>query len=356
MAKIQLLIDGKQVQAEEGTSILKAALGAGIDIPRLCYMDNLPGEGNCRLCVVEVEGSPNLMASCTTPVLANMVVNTSTERVIHARRSVIELILSDHPLDCMTCEKSGDCALEKYAYELGVTSSRFDGEKHEYAQDTTNPFFIRDHNKCILCGRCVTACKEIQFNEAISFANRGFSYKIATAYDRPLQESSCVFCGRCVAACPTGALIEKSRIGAGRTWEIESVSTICSYCGTGCGIQFNTKGGRIISATATPNKSVNNGSLCVKGRFGWSYIHSPNRLGTPLIRTGKKGEGKFRQASWEEALDMVAERLADIKAYSGPDSLTFLSSAKCTNEENYLFQKFARAVIGTNNIDHCARL
>ena len=356
MAKIQLTIDGNEVLAEEGSSILEAAREAGIEIPHLCYMDNLPSSGSCRLCVVEVEGIKNLVTSCSTPATANMAVKTATEKVIRARKTVIELLLSDHPFDCMTCEQSGRCELEKYAYELNVTGSRYDGDKHNYSVDTSNPFFIRDYNKCILCGRCVTACKKIQHIEAISFINRGFDCKIAAAYDRSLRESNCIFCGQCLAACPTGALVEKSRIGAGRTWELEKTTTICPYCGVGCSIELHTKNDRIVNVTPASGESVNNGRLCVKGKFGWDFVHSPERLETPLIRTGEKGEGKFRTASWEEALELVASRLADIKSDSGPDSLGFLSSAKCTNEENYLFQKFARAVIGTNNIDHCARL
>jgi predicted molibdopterin-dependent oxidoreductase YjgC len=356
MAKIQLTIDDKKIQAEEGISIMETAREAGIDIPHLCYMENLPAAASCRLCVVEVAGARNLPASCATPVAAGMVVKTASERVIRARRQIIELILSDHPLDCMTCEKSGKCDLEKYAYELGVTGSGYDGEKHAYPIDTTNPFFIRDYNKCILCGRCVAACGQIQFVEAISFANRGFDCKIATAYDRSLKDSPCVYCGQCVDACPTGALVEKSRFGAGRTWEIKKTPTICSYCGVGCNIELHTKNERIVNVTAALENEVNRGRLCVKGKFGWDYVHSPERLDTPLIRTGQKGEGKFRPASWEEALSLVAEKFSDIKTTNGPDSLAVLSSAKCTNEENYLLQKFARAVIGTNNIDHCARL
>lgn len=356
MAKIRLTIDERVIETEEGVSILEAAREAGIEIPHLCYMDNLPASGGCRLCVVEVEGARNLAASCATPVAGGMVIKTASERALSARRSVIELLLSNHPFDCMTCEKSGNCNLEKYAYELGVSGSRYNGERHNYPSDTTNPFFIRDYNKCILCGRCVAACKQIQFVEAISFANRGFNCKIATAYDRSLKESPCVFCGQCVAACPTGALVEKSRVGAGRNWEIEKTPTVCSYCGVGCNIELNTKNGRIVSVSPATGENVNNGRLCVKGKFGWDYIYSPERLESPLIRIGEKGEGKFRSASWEEAIDTIAERLAGIRAESGPDSLAFLSSAKCTNEENYLLQKFARAVIGTNNIDHCARL
>jgi formate dehydrogenase alpha subunit len=356
MAIVSLTIDGINIEAEEGTTILNAAQGAGIEIPHLCFMEGLLPSGACRLCVVEVEGSRNLVASCAFPVANKLVVKTATERVIKARKAVIELLLSDHPFDCMTCERSGACNLEKYAYELGVTKSRFYGEKHQYQMDETNPFFFRDYNKCILCGRCVSACNDIQFVEAINFAHRGFDCKIAAPYDRSLKESDCVFCGQCVASCPTGALVEKSRCSAGREWELKKVTTVCSYCGVGCTLEISVKNNRIVRVTSPDSNTVNKGRLCVKGKFGWDYVHSPERLTAPLIRVGEKGEGKFREAGWDEALDLVARRFAEIKAESGADSLACLSSAKCTNEENYLLQKFGRAVLGTNNLDHCARL
>jgi predicted molibdopterin-dependent oxidoreductase YjgC len=356
MATVSLKIDGYDIVAEEGTTILQAAKSIGIDIPHLCFMDGLPPTGACRLCVVEVEGAKNLVASCAFPVANNLVVKTNTERVLNARKTIIELLLSDHPFDCMTCEKNGACDLQKYAYELGVATSRFNGENHEYPVDETNPFFIRDYNKCILCGRCVSACSDVQFVEAINFANRGFDCKVAAPYDRSLKESTCIFCGQCIAACPTGALQEKSRFMAGREWELEKVPAICSYCGVGCTLELNVKDDRIIKVTTPADAVVNKGRLCVKGRFGWDYVYSQDRLTTPLIRTGKKGDGEFREAGWDEALDFIAGQLTKIKTESGPDSLACLSSAKCTNEENYLLQKFGRAVLGTNNVDHCARL
>jgi predicted molibdopterin-dependent oxidoreductase YjgC len=256
----------------------------------------------------------------------------------------------------MTCEKSGDCKLEKYAYELGVPTYRFQGEKHSYPLDETNPFFTRDYNKCILCERCVKACAELQFVEAIDFSYRGFNTKVAAPYDRSLIDSTCIFCGQCVASCPVGALTEKSRRQYGREWELKKVHTVCPYCGVGCNIELNIKKDHIVKVTSPTDSIVNQGCLCVKGKFGFDFVHSKERLTSPLIRDGKRGEGKLRKASWEEALDYSAEKLSGIKRQFGPDSLAFLSSAKCTNEENYLMQKLARAVIGTNNIDHCARL
>jgi len=256
----------------------------------------------------------------------------------------------------MTCEKSGACELEKYAYELGVSTTTFKGEKHAYPLDETNPFFIRDYNKCILCERCVKSCNDVQFVEAINFAHRGFNTKVATPFDKSLLDSTCIFCGQCVASCPVGTLVEKSRRFRGREWELKKVNTVCPYCGVGCNIELNIKNNRIVKVTSLVNGVVNRGRLCVKGKFGFDFVHSPERLTSPLIREGEKGEGKFREASWEEALALVAKNLSEIKSESGPDSLSVLSSAKCTNEENYLMQKFARAVIGTNNVDHCACL
>ena len=356
MKEIKLQIDSKEVSVEEGTTIFQAAKSIGIEIPHLCYMEGLSPSAGCRLCLVEVKGARALVASCAYPVADGIEVSTNTERVLKARKLALELLLSDHPYDCMTCEKSGSCQLEKYAYELGVKTYRFQGEKHDYPMDFTNPFFVRNYNKCILCERCVKACSELQFVHAIDFTHRGFNTKVAAPYDRSLLESTCVFCGQCVAACPVGALIEKSRIRQGREWELEKVTTVCSYCGIGCTLELNVKDGRIVKVTSPADSVVNKGRLCVKGRFGFDFVHSDERLTTPLIRDGEKGEGKFREASWEEALGFVAEKLSEIKNQSGPDSLAFLSSAKCTNEENYLMQKFARAVIGTNNVDHCARL
>lgn len=356
MNEIALQINGRKVSVEEGTTVFQAARKIGIDIPHLCYMENLSPTAGCRLCLVEVKGARTLVASCAYPVVNGMEVFTDTERVIKARKLALELLLSDHPYDCMTCEKSGNCELEMYAYKFGLSTYRFHGEKHNYPIDETNPFFVRDYNKCILCERCVKACGEIQFVEAIDFAHRGFDCKVTAPYDRSLKESTCIFCGQCIASCPTGALQEKSRRSAGREWELEKVPTTCSYCGVGCTLELNVKDNRIVRVTTPANGTVNNGRLCVKGKFGWDYVYSPERLTTPLIRAGEKGEGKFREAGWDEALDLIARRLTEIKAESGPDSLACLSSAKCTNEENYLLQKFGRAVLGTNNVDHCARL
>ncbi|NLS45234.1 MAG: formate dehydrogenase subunit alpha [Firmicutes bacterium] len=351
MALVTLTIDGKETQVEEGTSILEAAKTVGIEIPSLCYLKDINETGKCRVCVVEVEKSNTLMASCVTPVANGMVVGTNTERVRSARRTVLELILSNHRTDCLTCEKNGDCKLQDYAYEYGLEELRFPSDRVLPELDDTNPFFIRDLSKCILCGRCISVCSDIQGQDAIALIGRGFDTKVAPAWDKPLEESPCVFCGNCVQVCPVGALTPKYSVGKGRFWEIEKVETTCPYCGTGCLLDLHVKNGKVVGASGADGP-VNEGWTCVKGRFGLDFIHHPDRLTVPLIR---EGDG-FKEASWDEALELVASKLGGLVSEHGSDSVAFFSSAKCTNEVSYLMQKLARAAVGTNNVDHCARL
>jgi predicted molibdopterin-dependent oxidoreductase YjgC len=235
---------------------------------------------------------------------------------------------------------------------LGIRKSRFVGDRHDYPLRQSNPFFVRDYNKCILCARCVTVCHEVQYCRAVDQTHRGFATKVAAFGDRSMEESPCVFCGNCVSVCPTGALTEKAGRFEGRSWEMKKVPTICSYCGVGCTLVLNVKENRIVKVTSDREKGMNKGWTCVKGRFGFDYVHSPDRLSTPLVRNN----GGLRGAGWDEALDRVAAGLTKVKDQYGPDAVGFLVSAKCTNEENYLLQKIARSAIGTNNIDHCARL
>jgi NADP-reducing hydrogenase subunit HndD len=352
MSEIRLHIDEQEVTVEEGTTILEAAHRAGISIPHLCYRDDLTITAACRLCVVEVEGARNLVASCAVPATNKMVVRTNTARALSARKQVLELLLSDHPYDCMTCEKSGSCKLENYAYLLGIRKSRYQGEKHNYPVRDVNPFFERDYNKCILCARCVTVCHEVQYCEAVDQTHRGFNTKVAALFDRSMKETPCVYCGNCVSVCPTGALSEKAGRFEARQWEMKKVPTICSYCGVGCTLVLNVKDNKVVKVTSDKNLGANKGWTCVKGRFGSDYVHSAERLTTPLVRQ----DGQLRPAEWEDALSRVAAGLQKVKAEHGPDAIGVLVSAKCTNEENYLLQKLARAAIGTNNVDHCARL
>ncbi|MDQ0286084.1 NADH-quinone oxidoreductase subunit G/formate dehydrogenase alpha subunit [Desulfofundulus luciae] len=351
MAEVTLTIDGKQVTVPAGTTVLDAARSAGIFIPTLCHDPELTPWGGCRLCVVEIEGMRNLPASCVTTVTSGMVVHTASPAVVEARKTIIELLLANHPQDCLTCGRNGDCRLQDYAYMYGVREPGFTGERHSYPIEDDNPFIVRDLNKCILCGKCVRACAEIQGKNIVDFAYRGFNTKVTPAMDSTLAGSDCVFCGNCVAVCPVGALQEKRLRAAARTWEVKKVRTTCPYCGTGCTFDLNVKDGRVVGVTSCDGE-VNGRALCVKGRFGYGFIHHPDRLTKPLI----KRNGVFEEAGWEEAINLVAGKLGSIKKEYGSDALGVLSSARCTNEENYLMSKFARAVLGTNNIDHCARL
>jgi len=350
---INIIIDDIKVKVKEGITILDAAKKVGIKIPTLCVMSELGfTPGSCRICVVEVVGVPALVASCAYPVKEGLNIYTNNKRVARVRKMTLELLLANHPLDCMTCEKSGSCILEDLAYDLGIKKSRFEQNKKEITIDSNNPFIVRELDKCLLCGRCVEICNEIQQSNILDFGYRGTKTKIIVDVGVDLKNSNCVFCGQCVAVCPVGALVDKEAQGKGRTWEFTKVKTTCNYCGVGCNFDFNIKDGKIVKVTSNPESVVNGINLCVKGRFGYDYIHSKDRLTTPLI----KRNGKFEKASWEEAYQLISSRFTQIKKESGSDSLAVLSSAKCTNEENYLLMKFSRAVLGTNNLDHCARL
>ncbi len=377
---IELTIDGQKIHTHPGKTVMEAALEYGIDIPRLCYHPELSVAGGCRLCQVEVEGFPDPMASCGLACQEGMTIRTRSPQLYEIRRDVIDLFVAEHPLDCVTCDKSGACLLQKYAYEFNVTQTSHEFQLSRDLYQDDNPFFVRDHKYCILCGRCVRVCDEVVGAGALEFAGRGFTSHIATPFDDPLAETSCVFCGSCVQVCPTAALMPVSRIGKGREWEMERVKTICGYCGVGCQVEFAKKGGEILYAQSSPEAPVNGEFLCTKGRYGWDFTKSKDRLTSPMIRkdlafelglrdeawTLPEGsplamdapaiEDYFVPVDWETALDIAAGRLAHTVSEYGPDSVMGLASARCTNEENYLFQKFFRVGLGTNNIDHCARL
>ena len=360
---VTLTIDDKQVEIPKGATVLEAIRRVGVYVPTLCYDPDLSPFGACRLCVVEIEGMRGMVSSCTTPVANGMVVHTDTPAVNQSRRITMELIIANHHGDCLTCAKNGRCELQNIARYLGIEQEHFDRLRKStrvLPVDDSHPAFLRDPNKCILCGKCVRACHEIAGVGAIDLAFRGNDAKVATIGDKAIVESICESCGECMQRCPTGALAPRHfREPA------TEVRTICPYCGVGCSMYLGVRGNEIVSVRGDEESPVNRGGLCVKGRFGFDFINHPDRLGHPLIR--KEGRGKdvkvngnlmdvFREATWDEALELVADRLLDAKEKYGPDSIGFLSSAKCTNEENYLLQKFARLVIGTNNIDHCARL
>lgn len=377
---IKLTIDGIEIEAREGITVLEAALENGIDIPRLCYHPELSISGGCRLCQVEVAGREDPTPSCGLACEEGLSIITQSEKLSKIRRDVLDVFLSEHPLDCVTCDKSGRCLLQHYAYEYDIkeTSHQFQLPRTLYQDD--NPFFIRDHQYCILCGRCVRVCDEIVGVHAIDFTGRGYESHIGTPFDGPMIDSTCVFCGNCVQVCPTAALMPVSRLGKGREWEFDRVVTTCGYCGVGCQIQYALNGGQVVYARAPQMETVNGEFLCTKGRYGWDFASSPDRLTSPMMRRDIAYElgitdepwqlpevsplkvkepdvdEYFVAVDWERALDYVAEGLAQIVRDNGPDSIVGLASARCTNEENYLFQKFMRAGIGTNNVDHCARL
>ncbi len=343
MDEIRLTINGQEVTAKKGMTVLEAAQLADIYIPTLCYDPDLEPYGGCRLCVVEIENMRGLPTTCTTPATDGMVVRTETPAVNKVRRIAVELLIAEHPLDCLTCPKNQQCDLQKVAAYLGITERRFPSIDRSLPIDTSNPFFYLDRNYCILCGKCVRACDEVTVINAIEIVDRGYPSRVSPFGDRPLLESICQSCGECVDRCPVNALMPKNALPPTR-----EVATICPYCGVGCGMYLGIRDDRIVSVRGDRENPANKGRLCVKGRYGIAeFVHHPERLTTPLIRR----EGKLVEATWDEALDLVASKLTDYR-----DQVAVISSAKCTNEDNYIIQKFARAVLGTNNVDHCARL
>jgi formate dehydrogenase major subunit len=349
MNEVTFSIDGRELSAAAGTTVLEAALQNDIYIPHLCHHPDLDPAGVCRLCLVHLEGR-GLAISCRTPVEPGLLVSTEHPQVDQARRATLELILANHPPDCLGCARNTRCELQRAAAYIGVDPERLKRLRRNAPArpiDRSNPFFELDHNKCVLCGICARTCDELQGIGAIDFAFRGFDAAISTFAGQPLINSRCVSCGECVVRCPVGALAPKKARQPAR-----EVKSVCPYCGVGCGIYLGVRGNQVVGVRGDRQSPVNRGSLCVKGRFGWEFIHSPDRLQRPLVRKN----GSFAPATWDEALDLVADRLGRIKALHGPGALGVLSSARCSNEENYLLQKFTRAVLGTNNIDHCARL
>ena len=369
MEEIRLTINGQELKVRKGTTVLEAAQAAGIYIPTLCYTPDLKPYGGCRLCLVEIEKVKGLQTSCTYPVSEGMIVHTETEAVNRVRRFSLELLLSSHPSDCLVCDRRERCSpydiclrnvavtdrcvtcpanerceLQKVFDYLCLPALHFPRTPKPYPVDTSNPFFELDHNLCILCARCVRTCNEITGVGAIDMAYRGYAMKVATFGDKPLLESICKSCGECMAHCPTGALAPKKA-----EWPTQEIKTTCPYCGVGCQMYLGIKDEKVVTVRGDKDHEVFRGRLCVKGRFGVAdYITHPERLTKPLVRKN----GKFIETTWDEALDVVGTRLSGYQ----PDELAVISSAKCTNEENYVAQKFARVVLGTNSIDHCARL
>ncbi len=353
MKNIVVTINGKKISSPPGTTILAAAERNAISIPTLCSHAELAPYGACRICLVEDRNTGRLMASCVTPVAQDMNIATDSDRVREHRKNIVRLMIAEHPESCIVCSKGNRCELRKAAAELGVAETRLYPMPNYKPFETLNPFIARDLSKCILCGKCIRADHELVAVGAIDYSDRGFSSRPATLYGRPLEESVCTFCGTCVSMCPTGALSTRSEHYAG-TPEKEAY-TVCGFCGAGCSMAVGVSGGRVVEINPSEDKNTVNGpTLCVRGHFAHDFLLSEDRLTTPLIRKkNEDGTESLQTATFDDALSSVVGRIADIKRHHGPESIGFIGSAKCTNEENYLFQKIARVIFETNNVTNC---
>jgi formate dehydrogenase major subunit len=352
---VTLTIDGSQVTVPVGTSVMRAAAENAINIPKLCATDSLEPFGSCRLCLVEIDGRRGYPASCTTPVEAGMVVRTQSNKLQQLRKGVMELYISDHPLDCLTCPANGNCELQDMAGVTGLREVRYgyEGANHlKLKKDESNPYFTFDSSKCIVCNRCVRACEETQGTFALTISGRGFDARVAASQGDSFMESECVSCGACVEACPTATLTEKSVIWLGQGEH--KVTTTCAYCGVGCSLDAEMKGNEVVRMVPTKNGKANEGHACVKGRFAWGYATHKDRITKPMIRA--KITDPWREVSWDEALDYAASEFRRIQAKHGIDAIGGIVSSRCTNEEGYLVQKLVRAAFGNNNVDTCARV
>ena len=353
--EVTVHIDGRPVTVPEGTSVMRAAAIAGANIPKLCATDNVEAFGSCRLCLVEIEGRNGTPASCTTPCQEGMSVKTQTARLDKLRKGVMELYISDHPLDCLTCPANGDCELQDMAGAVGLRDVRYgtEGENHlAGTKDESNPYFTFDTSKCIVCSRCVRACSEVQGTFALTIAGRGFGSRVSPSEQQPFLESECVSCGACVQACPTATLQEKSVIELGVP--SRKVKTTCAYCGVGCSFVAELRGDEVVRMVPDKQGGANAGHSCVKGRFAWGYAQHQDRITTPMVRDSI--DAAWREVSWEEAIGFAADRFNAIKASHGVDAIGGITSSRCTNEEVYVVQKMVRAAFGTNNVDTCARV
>jgi formate dehydrogenase major subunit len=354
--EVTLNIDGIAVSVPAGTSIMRAAVQAGMMIPKLCATDSLAPFGSCRLCLVEIEGRRGYPSSCTTPVEAGMKVRTQSAKLADLRRNVMELYISDHPLDCLTCAANGNCELQTAAGQVGLREVRYGmaGANHftDAKKDESNPYFTFDPGKCIVCNRCVRACEETQGTFALTISGRGFESRVSASQSQDFMDSECVSCGACVNACPTATLIEKTVIEKGQAEH--SVLTTCAYCGVGCGFKAEMKGSEVVRMVPWKDGQANEGHACVKGRFAWGYATHPDRITKPMIRA--KISDPWREVSWDEAIAYTARELRRVQEKHGKNSIGALVSSRCTNEEDYLVQKLVRTAFGNNNVDTCARV
>ncbi len=352
---VTIEIDGVEVQVTAGTSVMRAAVDAGINVPKLCATDSLEPFGSCRLCLVEIEGRRGYPASCTTPCEPGMKVKTQTPKLAEIRKGMMELYISDHPLDCLTCPTNGNCELQDMAGVVGLRDVRYgyEGKNHtKLARDESNPYFTYDASKCIVCNRCVRACEETQGTFALTISGRGFESRVSAGQDQPFMESECVSCGACVDACPTATLTEKTVILMGQAEH--SKITTCAYCGVGCSFKAEMKGNEVVRMVPNKNGHANHGHSCVKGRFAWGYATHQDRMLKPMIR--KAITDPWQEVSWDEAVNYAASEFRRIQAKFGKDSIGGITSSRCTNEETYLVQKLVRAAFGNNNVDTCARV
>ncbi len=363
---VTLTIDGQRISVPEGTSIMRAAMEAGTQIPKLCATDMVDAFGSCRLCLIEIEGRAGTPASCTTPVAEGLVVKTQTERLKALRKGVMELYISDHPLDCLTCAANGDCELQDMAGAVGLRDVRYgyQGENHVFpehgcdvndnwmAPDESNPYFTYDPSKCIVCSRCVRACEEVQGTFALTISGRGFDSRVSPGMSESFLGSECVSCGACVQACPTATLTEKSVIEIGQPEH--SVVTTCAYCGVGCAFKAEMRGEEVVRMVPYKDGKANRGHSCVKGRFAWGYTNHKERILNPMIR--ETIDQPWREVSWDEAFNFAAGRMLGIQAKYGRDAIGGITSSRCTNEEVFVVQKLIRAGFGNNNVDTCARV
>jgi len=352
---VTVLIDGVPVEVPEGTSVMRAAALAGSSVPKLCATDSLAAFGSCRLCLVEIDGKPGTPASCTTPCSDGLSVRTQTPKLDKLRKGVMELYISDHPLDCLTCPANGDCELQDMAGVVGLRDVRYgmEGENHlDAPKDESNPYFTFDESKCIACSRCVRACSEVQGTFALTIAGRGFDSKVSASDGVPFLESECVSCGACVQACPTATLQEKTVIDLGVP--TRKVKTTCAYCGVGCSFVAELRGDELVRMVPDKTGGANAGHSCVKGRFAWGYAGHEDRVTAPMIRESIDDEWKV--VDWDEAIGFAASRLKEIQAQYGVDAIGGITSSRCTNEEVYVVQKMVRTAFGTNNVDTCARV
>ena len=351
---VTLEIDGFTVTAPVGTSVMRAAASIGIEIPKLCATDSIEPFGSCRLCVVQIEGGKGMPASCTTPVAEGLKITTQNKKLADVRRGIMELYISDHPLDCLTCSANGDCELQDMAGAVGLREVRYNPiETHlDAVKDESNPYFSFDPSKCIVCSRCVRACEETQGTFALTIDGRGFDSKVSPSQNQSFMDSECVSCGACVQACPTATLMEKSVIDHGQPEH--AIITTCAYCGVGCSFRAEMKGEQVIRMVPHKDGKANHGHSCVKGRFAFGYATHKDRITKPMIR--KSIQDAWQEVSWEEAIAYAASELKRIQAIHGKDSIGGITSSRCTNEETYLVQKLIRAGFGNNNVDTCARV